>query len=223
MPAEIRDVLKINVVLVGIGLLNTPDEVHAFSEAVATDVQMSEAGLVLGLPPALPELGRRLAIPRERVTLDLSPARTVIEREYPSEGDVSRLAEVAGYAVQHTAPQEMPPAAFGFNVELVFNQTSGSPSLQYLGDRLFHQKNFGAADWNLAGGAGRLIFDSADGRWTIQVEPRFNSEDTSQVFVKLNLHKAEQRIPHADEIRQSFMNVWNGAHTFVTRFDESLS
>ncbi len=223
MPAEIQDVLKINVVLIGIGLLNTPAEVDAFSEAVAADVQMSAAGLVFGVPPIPPEPGRKLAIPRERVTLDLSPVRTVIEREYPDEGDVSRLADVAGYAVQHTAPQEKLPAAFGYNIELVFNQTSGAPSLRYLGDRLFHQRSFGADEWNLIGGAGRLIFDSGEGRWTIQVEPRFNSEETHQVFVNLNLHKAEQRLPYTDEIRQSFMNVWNGVHTFVTRFDEIVS
>ena len=223
MLAKIQDVLKINVVFIGIGLLNTPAEVDAFSEAVAADVQMSEAGLVFGIPPIRLEPGRKLAISRERVTLDLSPVRTVIEREYPSEDDVSRLAEVAGCAVQHTAPQERPPSAFGYNIELVFNQTSGSLSLQYLGDRLFRQRNFGADGWNLVGGAGRLIFDSADGRWTIQVEPRFNSEETHQVFVNLNLHKAEQRLPHAEEIRQSCMNVWNEVHTFVTRFDDIVS
>ena len=223
MPAEIQDVLKINVVFVGIGLLNTPDEINAFSVAVAADVQMLAAGMVFGAPPILPEPGRKLAIPRERVTLDLSPARTIIEREYPSEGDVSRLSEIAGYAVQQTAPQEGAPSAFGYNIELVFNQTTGAPSLQYLGDRLFHQGNFGADEWSLVGGAGRLIFDSSDGRWTIQVEPRFNSEETHQVFVNLNLHKAEQRLPPAEEISQSFMTAWHRVHTFVTRFDEFVS
>ena len=222
MPAEIQDILKINVVFVGIGLLNTPAEVEAFSGAVAADVQLEATGLVFGMPPILPEPGRKLAIPRERVTLDLSPARTIIEREYPTEGDVSRLAEVAGYAVQHTAPQESLPAAFGYNVELVFNQTSGSHSLRYLGDRLFHQRNFATDGWNLVGGAGRLIFDSVDGRWTIQLEPRFNSEETHQVFVNLNLHKAEQDLPQADEIRQSLTKVWNEVHTLITRFDVSV-
>ena len=223
MSAEIQDVVKINVVFVGIGLLNTPAEFDAFSKAVDADVQISAAGLLLGVPPIVPEPGRKLEIPRERITLDVSTVRSAIEREYPSEGDVSRLAEVAGCAVQNTAPQERPPAAFGYNIEIIFNQTSGFPSLRYLGDRLFHQRDFGTDDWNLVGGTGRLIFDSVDGRWTIHVEPRYNSDETHQVFVSLNLHKAEQRLPNADEIRQSFSNVWNGAHTFITRFDEIVS
>lgn len=223
MPIAIRDVLKVNVVLVGVSLLDSAEEIKKFSESVSADVEASAIGSAFGLPPLHPDLGRRLAVPRERVTLYIASGRTVIEREYPNEDDMARLADIAGHAIQCTTTQPKQPTAFGYNIELVFNQTSKTPAFQYLGDRLFCQQNWGIGGWNLIGGAGRLIFNSPEGRWAIQVEPRHNDETTSQVFVNLNLHKAELRLPSLDELRQSLKNVWNGVSDFVTHFDESVS
>ena len=196
MPADVRDVLNANIVLVGIGLLNNPTEVSAFSELVDSEVISTGAGLVVSLPQGMPGPGQRLELPRERIFLNLTPIRIDIGRHYPTErGDLGRLAHVIACAVASTDLQGQLPTAIGYNLEVVYNQTSGEPSLSYLGSRLVNSKISGAPDWNLAGGAGLLVFDSPAGRWTIKVEPRFNQEDTTQVFMSLNLHKAEQRVP----------------------------
>lgn len=210
------------MVLVGVSLLDSAEEINKLSGCVSADVEVPAVGPTIGLSPLSLELGRRLAIPRERVILHIASGRTVIEREYPDENDVIRLADIAGHAIQCTTLPKQ-PTAFGFNIELVFNQTSAIPALQYLGGRLFRQQNWGIRGWNLVGGTGRLVFDSIEGRWTIQAEPRHNDETTSQVFVNLNLHKAEQRMPSLNELRQSLKSVWDGAHEFVVQFDRSVS
>ncbi len=223
MPTEVQDVLKANIVFVGLGLLNTPVELNEFSAAVATDVVTLGTGLVVGLPSVAPEPGRQLSLHRDRILLDLTPNRAVIEREYPASGDLDRLAEVVESALNHTDLAGRLPAAFGYNVELIYNQTSGSPSLCYLGSKLFGKSELGANGWTLAGGAGTLVFDAAEGRWTVRVEPRFNDSETTRTFLSLNLHKTEGRLPDSNEIRQSFEDVWKQAHDFVGRLDRSAS
>ena len=100
MPVTIQDVLKINIVLLGIGLLKEPDELKAFRESVASDVIVSGAGLAIGMPGA--ETARRVTMNRDRIELDLSPSLSVIGRDYPAYGDLDRLAEVVSYALDNT-------------------------------------------------------------------------------------------------------------------------
>ncbi|MCS1407240.1 MAG: hypothetical protein M2R45_00397 [Verrucomicrobia subdivision 3 bacterium] len=213
MPTEVKDVLKVNIVFAGIGLLDNPDEINAFSQAVGAEV-------VTEMPLVPPGIGKRVSLQRDRIALEVVPNhRTTIEREYPAEKDLGRLAEVVDYAVSKTDLQEQVPTAFGYNMELVYNQDTKSPALNYLGARLFAEREFGADGWSLIGGAGKLVFDSKAGRWSVQVEPRFNSEEDPRVFLNLNLHKAERRIPDRAEIEQTFQEVWEQAHIFIKNLD----
>ena len=222
MPAQVRDVLKANIVFVGLELLTKPTEVTEFSEALGVDPVLAEAGLILGISSGRAGTGRKIALQRDRINIELIPDRTVIEREYPEEGALDRLAEVVDHAVRHTALNGGKPRAFGYNFELVYDQTSGHPSFQYLGSRLFGNGGFALEDWNLVGGAGRLLFDSSDGRWTIQVEPRHNDEETTRVFMNVNLHKTEQRVPDLSELKMTFAQVRERAYAFVAHLDEKV-
>ena len=220
MPAEIHDVLKINIVLVGANLLDTSKKFERFSAKVSTDVAPG-LGLALGGPGLIPAPGRKLKLQRDRISLDLMPNHAAVEREYPSKSDLPRLAEVAGAAIQSSELQGKTVTAFGYNIDLVFEQQARSSALEYLGDRLFTTVGFAQSDWKLVGGLGQLTFDSSDGRWTIRLEPRSNM-DSSRGFVSLNLHKEEQRLPPLREIKQSFVQVWSQAHDLVKRLDESV-
>ena len=223
MPTDPPVVLKANIVLVGLDLLTSPAEVKAFSDAVATETVMQAAGFAVGLPTNPPEPIRKLELPRHRIHLDLSANRTVIEREYPEQVDLSRLAGVVNLAMVSSENGDRTPTAFGYNVEVVYNQHSGMPSLQYLGVCLFEPRGFGRRDWRLVGGAGRVMFETANGRLTVQLEPRFGDAVTSQVFMSLNLHKAEQRIPNEGEVRSSLEEVWGYAYAFIAELDERVS
>ena len=222
MPIEMRDVLKVNVILVGFKLLNDPAEVDEFSKAVSAEVEIALGGLDVGLPPIPLEPARRLQIPRERVILSIASSRTVIEREYPGENDLDRLANIADHAIRCTADQPESLAALGYNIELVFRQTAEETAFQYLKSRLFHKQNLGIDGWTLIGGSGRLVFDSAEGRWTARIEPRHNDDSTGRVFVSLNLHKVDQRVPLPNEIRQNLNDVWGGVDKLISRLDEGV-
>ncbi len=82
--------------------------------------------------------------------------------------DFARLAEVAPCAIASTVMESNQAVTFGYNLEAVFNQYSGQPTLNYLGNRLFNTQSLGETDGSLIGGTAQLIFsDPSDRQWTI--------------------------------------------------------
>ena len=57
------------------------------------------------------------------------------------------------------------------------------------GSDCFREDTFAPEGWALAGGAGRLVFGSAAGRWTVHIEPRLGDVSSSRVYLNLNFHK----------------------------------
>ena len=219
MPATLRDVVSANLVLVGVGLLNEPDEVERFRNELDTDLRL-EVGLVTNIPSGLTEPSRTLTLSRERIAISLSSSRSTIAREYPDRSDLARLAQIAALAINSTSRADQPIQAFGYNVEMVFDQSSLHPAIRYIGERLFGQQSFGKAGWGLSGGTGQLIFSGDDGQWTITIRPQPGDVATTRVLLALNLHKDEQRLPGASEIKDSLEKAWNEAVSFMNRLDE---
>ena len=215
--AIVRDVLRANIVLVGLGLLRDAESIAAFSDAVDSDVILDDAGLIIGVPGGNAHSPESSEFHRERISVKLLPDRTVFEREFPTRSSLHYLTDVLGKAME--TRQQGALHAYGFNLELAYDQTSGVPSLRYLGDRLFAKSEFVPADWSLVGATGRQNYDSSRGRWTIQVEPRFNDPDSTRVFMSINLHKEETSLPDANGVRQDFESVWDQAYEIVAIFD----
>ena len=220
MAITIPEVVKANLVLLGLRLLSAPEELESFKQAIGTDVQLAGVGMGVNVQTGIPEPGFILTLNRDRITLDLSAARSIINRDYPSHEDLPRLAQVARQAITTTSITENQLRAFGFNIELIFDQDSGTPAFGYLSERLFDVGPLGNEGWQFVGGAGRLIFDDSGRRWTVSLEPRFNDETESRVFLTVNLHRPEQRVPTEDEIRGSLEEIWDVTHQFVQRLDE---
>ena len=220
MAVTTPEVVKANIVLVGIRLLSAPEEVEAFRRAIATEVQIAGAGLATNIQSGITEPQFVLTLNRDRITLELSPSRSAINRDYPLREDLPRLAEVAGQAIDNTSEDEQVLRAFGFNIELVFDQDSDAPAYGYLSRRLFAVDGLGSEGWRFIGGAGKLIFEDGGQRWTVALEPRFGDETEARVFLSVNLHKARQSLPTEHEIRDAFQEVWDEVHDFVKRLDE---
>ena len=215
------EVVKANLVLVGLRLLSAPEEFEAFRRAVGTDVQMAGTGLAMNIRSGLTEPMISLALNKDRIAIELSPDRSTINRDYPLREDLRRLAEVAGQAISNTKSiAEQQPRAYGFNIELVLDQDSGVPAFEYLSKRLFDVGPLGNEGWQFVGGAGKLIFSDSGRRWTINLEPRFNDETESRIFLTVNLHEAEQDPPTADQIREFLEELWDEVHDFVQRLDK---
>lgn len=219
MAVEVQDVLKANLVLVGVGLLTKSEELDAFRNAVGTEVEMAP-NLFLGGPLPNIEASGTVTLSRDRTVVDVSPSRSTVAREYPSFEDLGRLADVAGYAIAKTGLGDQRLRAFGYNIELVYDQDSGLPAVRYLADRLFAPEISRNEGWRLVGGAGRLVFDEGGKPRNITVEPRLNDPSTTKIFMSLNVHENDQRLPDAGEIKKSLEETWGQAHEFVNRLDD---
>lgn len=222
MGASIQDVLKVNLVLVGVGLLNDTEELNAFRRAVDAELSFSVGGLTLDAQQNIPEPSGILTLHRDRINLERSLSRTTIGREYPSSPeDLNRLAEVAGQAIESTSLADQRARAFGYNIELVYDQDSGKSAFQYLAQRLF-PADFSVNDgWGFIGGSGKLVFEDGERRyWGITIEPRFNAQDATRVFLNLNLHVNEQRLPRKSEVESHLHDVWRQARAFVELLDK---
>ena len=220
MTVTTPEVIKANFVLVGIRLLGAPDELESFKRAIGTDVQVAGVGMGVNMQTGIAEPGLTFTLNRDRITLDFSSSRSTINRDYPSREELPRLAEVCGQAIDSTLITEQQIRAYGFNIELFFDQQSAATAFEYLSKRLFDVGSLGNEGWQFVGGAGRLVFSDVGRRWTISLEPRLNDEAESRVFLSINLHKVEHTPPGEGEIRDSLEEIWDEVHKFIKRLDE---
>ncbi len=228
MSVQIQDILTANLVLLDLPLLTEQSERNAFADAVISEITTER--VVPGptpppmpeIPPNLPEQGLVLNLNKDRIAILTSSNRTAIERQYPQYTDLDRLAEVAGHAFRFTNLGERVPSSFGYNIDLVYAHSSSLPSRSYLAERLYAGKIFGSEGWNLVGGTGRLFFEEAGAQWVATIEPRANDTTGKRVFLSLNLHRSDRRLPSQPEILYSLQHVWGHALAFVDRLDESV-
>ena len=103
---------------------------------------------------------------------------------------------------------------------MVFDQDSGATAFAYLSRQLFGAESLGHDEWQLAGAAVRLIFDDNGRRWTINLEPRFNEERETRVFLSGNLHLPDHPLPNEDEVVSYLEEAWDKTHHFVSHLDD---
>lgn len=224
MSTSIEDVLKINMVLVGVELLADQAAQNQFTRSVGTEATLGT--IIQGsvpttlLPPDL-TTGRSIALERDRITIGLAPDRALIERQFPQYDSLRRLSEVIDLALQSTRGIESRPRAFGYNIELVYTQTSGLDAQRYLAGRLFPGKRLGNPGWDLVGGAAKLLFLDNASQWTVSLDRRVNDPTGKNVFLGLNLHKEESYIPDVSEVLDGLQDIWKQAHEFVMHLDEA--
>jgi hypothetical protein len=130
------------------------------------------------------------------------------------------LAEIAVQAVKCSDLSSQSLQAFGYNMEMVFDQTSNENAFRYIGRRLFGNNPSGEAMWDFEGGAGRLVFSDSTGKRSFNIEPRFGDENTSRIFLSVNLHKNESTLPLQTEIAESLETLRADAIGFMNRLDE---
>jgi hypothetical protein len=230
MSLKIEDVLKVNFTQVGVQLLSGPQERAAFNSHVGAEV--SEAvgeGITFGVSPSgftspLPMVAQPhvLMLQKERTTLELIPDRSTITRDYPENiGAIDRLSDVAGYAIEMSDIESQEQRAFGFNIEAVYELTSGEKAFQFISSRVFAPHLLRDAGYTLVGGSPRLRFLRGEQIWNITLEPRFGDPDSNRVFIRLNLHKDGSEIPSKDLIKESLREVWGQSHAIANSFNGS--
>lgn len=219
MAINDEEYLRISLVLLNVSLIQQDADVERFRSLVKAEVS-SVAGMTARLGLDVPVEIRRLSIDRERITIESTNDRTTLTRDYPEMRDIARFAELAQHAISvATSVSEM--RGVGYNVELMYDQSSGSSAAVYLGRRLF--KGFSQeGGWTLAGGHGTASFIDGEDTWNCQVEPRLQEADTTKVFLAVNRHRRESNLPSAGEIEQRLQGAWNRAREFALRLDRQL-
>ena len=229
---RIVDVLKINLVLVGVRLLSTQEERNSFEKAVGAEVSSPpEIGIGIGIEitapvgvnaptniPA-PEPPSILILNRERITLESILDRSTINREYPSEDGLDRLSEVVELAIDRSNLLNQQLRAFGFNIEVVYELSPGETASQFMSSNIFTRNLFQEAGFQFIGGAAKLQLVRNGSLWNMSVEPRLGDAAANRIFVSLNLHKDDNKIPSRSTIRGSLKEIWNQAHSIMNRFD----
>lgn len=220
MTVNVQEVLVVDVVLAELQLLRNEKEIFACSEAMEAEIVTD--GIVLATQPraAAPVQGQVLRFRRDRMTVETSAARTRIAREYPAGiEDVGLVSRLIAQAIEATDLEGNAPAAFGFNIQIVYDQDSGEPATHYLGRRLFHPAENLRENWVKVGGFGKLIFQEGNRRWTIALEPRMQDPNTTKVFLDVNLHVPEARLPSLDDVDSLLREVWSRAHSLIEAID----
>lgn len=221
MAVELLDVLKANLVLVGLNLLPTETETEAFRRAVGVEV-VERPALNSGADPIPVTTSRLLALDRERTFLDLSPARDVVVRNYPeSTEDFERIAEIATLAIEKTDVREVGETVLhGYNFDMVFSQDSDLPAPAYLASRLFGTLLPQRMGWTLEGGIASLVFRDTNGRqWTFSPQPRAFDPSWTRLFLGLNLQVEAQPLPSRDEILQVLLDCREQAIRLMSTLD----
>ena len=223
MSVEIQAVIEANLVLIGVGLLNTQEEQLAFAKAVDTEVSGVSSGIEVNLPAGSTAPSHQLTLAQDRIFLECSASRTRIRREYPSKKDLDRLAEIAGLAISITNHETEQLRAIGYNVDLFYEHDSEMSSLEYLGERLIAPHVGTRTGVNLTGASSVLRFESDGQLWQIRLEPRFNERQTNRIFASLNLHRDATTLPAQRDIQAALRETWRQAHRFVSKLDEGGS
>ena len=225
MTLRVQDVLKANLTLLGVGLLSSNEERERFGRGAGTDITGAVAGIALPPIPGLPalsqelELGQRIRLDRDRIELETVADRTVISIEYPSKDGLDRLSEIAILAISSSDISAQELRAVGFNMEAVYEQTSGATAYEFLAERVFAPKLLQAAGYQIRGGSARLLFTRGDEIWNITIEPRFNRPEETRLFASFNLHQNTNRMPKPDSIKPTLESVWDQAHRIASHFD----
>ncbi len=221
MTVKIQDVLKADLVLVGVELLKSSPEVDRFRQSLGADFRVG-TGLATNESSGETHPMRSFALQRDRITLNSLQDRSMVVKEYPSlaspQTEWDRMAEVTTYAIESTDESNRKPRAFGYNCEWIFEITDDQTAASFLGSRLLGRDIPARETWGLIGGAGTLMFSDGNRRWTLQAQPRPNGDpESKRIFLGLNLHIDEPRTPTLDEIRSSLAETWDAAEDFMAR------
>ena len=142
MGVTLLHVLSVNLVLVGIDLLTTEEATRQFEKSADLDLRI-DLGRAINIASGETEPSRKLVSELDRIVVETSSSRTTITRQFPLCADLARLSQVIATAISCTDLQGNKPRAFGYNIEMTFDQDSGESALAYLGNRLFGNQPLG--------------------------------------------------------------------------------
>ena len=220
MAANLHEIATFSLVILGLDLLTTDDELRAFQASVEADLRPGP-GISFNPATGQSQQTRVFHLDRDRVVLNLSPLRSSFTREFPYvenlESETTRFAQIVDHALMSRQDTENTPHDFGFNTEMVFDQDQCPTAFEFLGQRLIRSENATAPDRLFIGGTCRFIIRDELGQWTYNLEPRHNDPETSRIFVNVNLHHEQRPLPAQGEITTAISQMVANTQDLIDR------
>ena len=222
MAVQLREVINFSLVILNLELLASEGSLTGFQNAVKADVRQG-GGVSIDVATGQPQQARVLHLDRDRISLNLSAARSSVTREFPSvdhlRDDAGRFAQVVKAALLEGHHLDDARHSFGYNAEVVFDQDSNETAFEFIGNRLIRSDRLVAPDRQFLGGACRMIVRDELGLWTSSFEPRFNDLQGSRVFVNVNLHNEQEPLPRGMAVADAVVRVVEGVRDLMNRLD----
>ena len=201
------ELISINVVIVGVELLDSLESIDRFGKSFY-EYRWSPLNDASGGP------GRRVSLDRDRIHIDLTPLRSTVRQEYPRRDGIPALAEIVHQVLENTEKPLANIAAHGFNAEFSF-PTGEVSAFSYIGTKAL--SGFPVIhDWQMAGASARMTFvDPVGVVRNISIEPRFMNEQIRRGHLNINLHFGTGGAPSKDKILSGFHQVIRDAESFM--------
>ena len=219
MAVKIEDILKLNIVLVGVNLLLEERQRKSFQEEVNAEFVLTP-NLVVTLGAGMQQSsGHIIQLPKDRISIETDPSRTLINKDYPDKDDLPRLVKIIDACMTHGGGEHAEITSFGFNISLVFHQSSGDTAFSYIAKKLFSFQMLGHENFAPLGGSGTITFQLSDYRSTVTIEPRMKDVNTEKVFLEINRHFDSHNCPSGHDLLMAFESVWEEAENIVEKID----
>jgi hypothetical protein len=222
MAVQLREVVNFSLVILNLELLASDGSLTGFQNAVEADVRQG-GGVSIDVATGQSQQARVLHLDHDRISLNLSAARSSVTREYPSvdrmRDDAGQFAQVVNAALLAGHHLDDALYSFGYNAELVFDQDSNETASEFIGNRLITSDRLVAHDRQFLGGACRMIVRDELGLWNYGFEPRFNDLQSSRVFVNVNLHNEQEPLPRGTAVADGVVRVVEGVRDLMNRLD----
>ena len=230
MP-EMQEVLKFNLVLVGIKLLEDEAAFRKFQHAVGKEVSRQGGDMtveiagsalpgIAGSALPIPNLSQNLRIGSEQVSIDLVLDRATFTREYPALEDIDRFVEIIVAAVQCSSTSGRSVRAFGYNLEAVVGISPPANAAQFMTDHVVAGHSLSASGYEINSATVRMSCIRNGKLWNIRIEPR--QDNPNALLIALNFHHAENRIPSKRDIVEALNEIWNQVDIVVNSFQEDM-
>jgi len=125
----------------------------------------------------------------------------VHDRTGDQDFDVEALAHILEYLVRELG---VTVSAVGANFDVTFPVPGGKNAAQTIANALFKdRKSYLAEGMETLGGATRLFLSQSDGaRYTVAIEPRFNSLEATDLYITSNANLAIEVMPTSERLVQ---------------------
>jgi len=206
MPSNDIEVLDANIIVLPAAPLTQLSQAPALfqSDELKSLMKTVTGAQVLQLDAASGNVAPMLSFEsmRDQRIANIGANRIEVhDRSGSRDFNAESLVRIIQYLVREL---EVTVGTLGANFDVTFPVPDGQNAARAIANALFSErKDYMLGAMQSLGGAGRLFLEQPDGvRYTIAIEPRFNSLETTDLFITSNANLATKEMPSGERLLQ---------------------